>query len=95
MTILETYTQVEAELAETAAYDGNVTLAQRRLAALRRKIDFAETSDQNGAVVTFNHEVVERQIAKLEDFLAANAPDTLDNASVIHTDFATFGGYAG
>jgi len=98
MADLTTYAQVEAELAATAAYDANdsVSEANRRVAALRRKLDFAESSDENGRAITFNHQVVLAQIDQALAFIRANPTEAqrLANPDVVHADFSTFGRYA-
>ena len=101
MASLETYGQVEAELAATAGYDVNNDLSQakRRVAALRRKLDFAEQSDENGNEIRFNHQIVENQLNQAVAFVQAQSVDTgteaerLANPDVVHADFAGFGGY--
>lgn len=101
MADLSTYALVEAELAATAGYDVNDSLseAKRRVAALRRKLDFAEQSDESGREIRFNHDVVLKQLEQAIAYVRANVELTeeqrLANPSVIHADFSTFGGYSG
>ena len=100
MADLITYTQVEAELALTAAYDVNnsVAEAKRRVAALRRKLDFSESSDESGRAVTFNQKVIQDQLNQALAYVRANDVLTeaqrLANPDVLHADFSTFGSYA-
>ena len=99
MVSLVTYVEVEAELAATAAYDvtTDVSLAQRRVAALRRKLDFAEASDENGRKVEFNHIVVQKQLDQVVEWVRNNAvlsdAAKLNDPSVIHADFSMFRSY--
>ena len=98
---LETYSQVETALAATAAYDvsGDVESAKIRVAALRRKLDFAEQSDENGKLIRFNHEVVQNQLDQALSYIrnvAIQSPaDLLANPSVIHADFSGMNQYDG
>ena len=101
MADLTTYTNVEAELAETAGYDdgGDLSMAIRRRAALRRKLDFAEQSDENGREIRFNHQIVESQLNQVGAYIQSRANDIasdaerLANPNVLHADFSGFGGY--
>lgn len=99
MARLETYRDVEAELAATATYRSarSVSLAKRRQDALIRKLDFAEQSDENGQTIRFNHQVVERQLEQvvefIEQFETLSRAERLSNPSVLHADFSTFGQY--
>lgn len=101
MATLTTYAQVEAELAATASYDVNnsVSEAQRRAAALRRKLDFAEQSDEEGRKIRFNHEIVQSQlrdaVAYVRDQQIQTDAEKLKNPVVVHADFSTFGQYGG
>jgi hypothetical protein len=102
MADLTTYTQVEAELAATAGYDAtnDTTLAKRRVAALRRKMDFAEASDENGRKIQFNFSVVESQLAtalewiKRAEFDSMAESAKISDPNVLHADFSNFGRYA-
>jgi len=94
MADLTFYTQVEAELAATAGYDINYSLseAKRRVAALRRKLDFAQQSDENGRTIVFNHAIVQNQLNQALAYVRAN-DSANGEPDVIHADFSTFGGY--
>lgn len=100
MADLTTYAQVEAELAATAGYDVNesVSEAKRRVAALRRKLDFAEQSDENGRMIRFNQQVVLAQLDQALAFVRANEDRSetqrIQNPTVLHADFSTFRGGA-
>jgi len=97
---LTTISGIETVLAATAGYDvdGDVDLAKRRVAALRRKLDFAESSGRDGTDYRFNHQVIERQLRQALEYVAANQPLTeaqrKANPSVLHADFSATGKYA-
>jgi hypothetical protein len=101
MADLTTYDQVEAELAATAGYDVDydVSLAKRRVAALRRKLDFAQQSAQGGQMVAFQMQIIENQLNQVLTWVRANDTPSdaqrLKNPSVTHADFSTFRGYGG
>ncbi len=104
MADLTTIAGIEAELAVTADYDmeNDVSKAKRRVAALRRKLDFpAEfrrdlAGDEQSA--KFAMQAIENQIAQAIAFVQANvAPSEaqqLANPSVLHADFSTLRGYS-
>ncbi len=98
---LETPQQVEAELAATADYDvaNDVGKAKRRVAALRRKLDFAAMSSEDGRSVQFQLQITENQLRQALAFVQANDSQSeaqrLANPNVTHADFSTFGQYAG
>jgi len=100
MADLTTYANVESELAATAGYDvdDDLSQAKRRVAALRRKLDFAESSDENGTKIEFNHAIVEKQLSQVLMFHEIKKKETLSDAedlanpSVVHSDFSTLRG---
>lgn len=100
MADLATLAGIEAELAETARYDvdGDVSLAKRRVAALRRKLDFPQSTGRGEQNIAFALQITQDELNKALAFIAANATPTdaqlLQNPSVLHTDFSTFRGYA-
>lgn len=102
MADLTTYDQVDAELAATASFRANASVAEarRRIAALTRKLDFAEQSDKNGELIRFNHQIVAAQLEAAIQFVEDNATptdaDRLNNPDVVHYDqtgFHNYGGY--
>jgi hypothetical protein len=101
MADLTTYAGVDAELAATATYDVDydVSLAKRRVSALRRKLDFASQSSQSGNQVAFQMQIVQDQLNQVLAWLQANGDPSnaqlLKNPSVVHADFSTFRGYSG
>lgn len=98
MADLTTYAGVDAELAATATYDTDfdTSLAKRRVAALRRKLDFASQSSQSGNQVAFQMQIVENQLNQVLAWLKANGDpsnaEMLKNPSVTHADFSTLRG---
>jgi hypothetical protein len=101
MATLQTYSQVEDELSQTAGYrsSSDLSLAHRREAALTRKLDFAEQSDENGRMIRFNQQVVESQLNQVQSHIkvvlenSTTNASRIDNPTVLHTDFSGFGGY--
>lgn len=100
MADLTTIQGIEEELAATADYDvaGDVSKAKRRVAALRRKLDFPQSVGRNGNVTSFWMQSIERQLDQAIAFVEANQDPTdaqkLANPTVLHADFSTFRGYA-
>ena len=98
---LTTATGIEAVLAATARYavDRDVTLAQRRAAALERKLDFAQSAGRDGQDIRFDMGVIQSQLNRVYAFIQAHESLTdaqrLANPNVTHGDFSTFGPYAG
>lgn len=101
MADLTTIESIEAELAATADYDvaGDVAKAKRRVAALRRKLDFPSQMGRDSQTMQFAMQAIENQIAQALAFVQANQEvseaDRLRNPSVLHADFSTFRGYRG
>jgi hypothetical protein len=96
---LSTYAAVDAELAETAGYDveRDVSQAKRRVAALRRKLDFASSSMEAGRELSFQQQIIQEQLNQALAFIRANEDvsdaDRLRNPDVVHADFSGFGQY--
>jgi hypothetical protein len=93
MADLLTIAQVNAELAATAAYDvdNDLALAKRRVAALRRKMDFAQQMGRDSQLVAFDLQRTENQLAEVKQWLAANggaSNDATKSASCIHADYS-------
>lgn len=99
MADLATIAAVDSELALTADYDvvNDVAKARRRVAALRRKLDFPETLGREQETVTLAMQTIERQLNEAKQWIAANTDPTPEqrnrNPDVIHADFSTFRGY--
>lgn len=97
---LVTFSGVEAVLAATADYDvtRDASKARRRVAALRRKLDFAASSGRDGQTIQYQQQVIERQLQQALAWLRAYDTPTdaqrLKNPQVTHADFSTFGGYS-
>lgn len=92
MATLNTFAEVDAELAATADYDVEIdtSKARRRIAALRRKLDFASSSERNGTNIEYQQQIIQQQLQQAIAWLQAN--DTANHPSVIHADFGTFRG---
>jgi hypothetical protein len=91
---------VDEELAATADYDvaNDVNKAVRRVAALRRKLDFPQQMSRFGEEsMQIAVEATERQLQQALAWLASQGMPTeagrLSNPSVVHADFRTFRGY--
>lgn len=101
MAALTTFEDVDAELAATAGYDvdRDVSLAKRRVAALRRKLDFAMSSGRDGQNVAFQQQIIQDQLNQALAFVRANETlteaQTLANPNVTHADFSTLRGGSG
>lgn len=101
MATLDTPQQIEAELAATADYDveSDVAKAKRRVAALRRKLDFPSSTGRGEQNMAFMMQTIENQLQQVLNWLAVNSPQSdaqrLNNPSVVHADFSTFRGYWG
>lgn len=101
MADLTTIANVEAELAATADYDveNDVGKAKRRVAALRRKLDFPSEFERDEQRAKFAAEQIHQQINQVLAFVQASVTPTeaqrLANPSVVHVDFSAFRGYAG
>lgn len=99
MADLTTIAQVEAELGATADYDveNDVAKAKRRVAALRRKLDFPSTMGRDQQSMQFAMQVIENQLNQALQFVQASVVPSeaqrLANPSVVHADFSTFRGY--
>lgn len=95
---LTTFEEVDAELAATAGYDvdGEVSLAKRRVAALRRKLDFAMSSGRDGQTVAFQQQIIQDQLNQALAFIRANDEPSdatlLRNPSMTHADFSNLRG---
>jgi hypothetical protein len=99
MATLNTFAEVDAELAATADYDVAVDIdkAQRRVAALRRKLDFAQQAAQSGSNMAFALQITQDELKSARAWLTANgAPPSdqqkLRNPSVTHYDQSTLRG---
>lgn len=98
---LTTISGVEAELAATARYDvdGDVDMAKRRVAALRRKLDFPAQAGRSEQSVSFQLNLIENELNRALAFVRANTTPTAAqltaNPSVVHADWSTFGRYRG
>lgn len=101
MADLSTFSAVDSELAATADYDvgGDLDKARRRVAALRRKLDFPQAAAGDSHTMAFYVQAIENQLSQVLAWIGANETPTeaerLANPSVIHADFSTFGKYAG
>lgn len=91
---LTTYAGVDVVLADTADYDVtlDLTKARRRVAALRRKIDFASEAKRGGEEYRFDVQVIQQQLQQALAFIGAQESQTdaqrLANPSVLHADFS-------
>jgi len=98
MADLTTATLVEAELAATADYDieNDLDKAKRRIAALRRKLDFSAESGRGDQSRKDNQMIIERQLSQALAWYRANATTTqaqrLRNPQVTHADFSNLRG---
>lgn len=99
MADLTTYEAVDAELAATADYDVafDTDKAQRRVAALRRKLDFSSQMAQGGQMVAFQMQTIQDQLNAAIAWLKANGAAVSDqqklrNPSVVHYDASTLRG---
>ncbi|MGD9720553.1 MAG: hypothetical protein AB7E98_05950 [Pirellulales bacterium] len=98
MADLTTLTGIEAELADTADYDVvfDVSKAKRRVAALRRKLDFPQSSGRGEQNVAFAIAAIENQLQQVLAWIAANDTPSdsqrLANPDVVHADFSNFRG---
>jgi hypothetical protein len=100
MADLTTISSIEAELAATADYDveNDVAKAKRRVAALRRKLDFPSSMGRDQQTMQFAVQTIENQLNQALQFIQASASPSeaqrLVNPSVVHADFSTFRGYS-
>ncbi len=100
MADLTTLAGIEAELADTADYDIaiDVSKAKRRVAALRRRLDFPQSSGRGEQNIAFAMQAIENQLQQALTFVAANDTPSeaqrLANPYVVHADFSTFRGYS-
>jgi tetrahydromethanopterin S-methyltransferase subunit H len=100
MADLSTLAGIEAELADTADYDvaADVPKAMRRVAALRRKLDFPQSTGRGEQNVAFAMQAIENQLQQALVFIATNETPSeaqrLANPDVVHADFSTFRGYS-
>lgn len=91
---------IEAELVDTADYDValDVSKAKRRVAALRRKLDFPQSTGRGEQNVAFAMQAIENQLQQVLAWIAANDTPSeaqrLTNPDVVHADFSTFRGYS-
>ena len=99
MADLTTIAGIEAELADTADYDVavDVSKAKRRAAALRRRLDFPQSSGRGEQNLAFAMQAIENQLQQVLAWIAANETPSeaqrLANPDVVHADFSTFRGY--
>lgn len=90
---------IEGELADTADYDVafDVSKAKRRVAALRRKLDFPQSTGRGEQNISFAMQAIENQLQQVLAFIAAydtpSEGQRLANPDVVHADFSTFRGY--
>ena len=100
MADLTTLAGIEAELAATADYDVeiDVSKAKRRVAALRRKLDFPQSSGRGEQNIAFAMQAIENQLQQVLAWTAAtdtpSEAQRLANPDVVHADFSTFRRYA-
>jgi hypothetical protein len=100
MADLTTISGIEAELAATADYDveNDVAKAKRRVAALRRKLDFPQTMGRDQQSLQFAMQAIENQLQQALAFVQANVSPSEArqeaNPNVLHADFSTFRGYS-
>ncbi len=98
MADLTTLSGIEAELAATADYDvaSDVSKAKRRVAALRRKLDFPQSSGRGEQNVTFAMQAIENQLQQVLAWIVGNETPSdssrLANPDVVHADFSNFRG---
>lgn len=98
MADLTTLTSIETELSATADYDVaiDVSKAKRRVAALRRRLDFPQSSGRGEQNITFAMQAIENQLQQVLAWIAANdspsAAQRLSNPDVVHADFSNFRG---
>lgn len=98
MADLTTIAGIEAELAATADYDvtTDVSKAKRRVAALRRKLDFPQSSGRGEQNVAFAIAAIENQLQQVLAWIAASETPSdasrLANPDVVHADFSNFRG---
>ncbi|MEX0678068.1 MAG: hypothetical protein WD063_13385 [Pirellulales bacterium] len=87
MADLTTLTGIEAELADTADYDVaiDVSKAKRRVAALRRKLDFPQSSGRGEQNIAFAMQAIENQLQQVLAWTAAN--DTPSETQAIAQEF--------
>src|SRR5574337_1040098 len=96
MADLTTLSGIEAELGATADYDVavDVSNAKRRVAALRRKLDFPQSSGRGEQNVAFAIAAIENQLQQVLAWIAANeTPSDASrpaNPDVRRADFANF-----
>jgi hypothetical protein len=74
MADLTTLLGIEAELAATADYDItlDVSKAKRRVAALRRKLDFPQSTGRGEQNIAFAMQAIENQLQQVRAWIAAN-----------------------
>jgi hypothetical protein len=100
MADLTTLAAIEAELAATADYDVavDVSKAKRRVAALRRRLDFPQSSGRGEQNIAFAIAAIENQLQQVLTWIAANDTPSeaqrLANPDVVHADFSNFRGYS-
>ena len=99
MADLSSIAGIESELAETADYDVALDLskAKRRVAALRRKLDFPQSTGRGEQNIAFAMQAFENQLQQVLAFIAVNdtpgEAQRLANPDVVHADFSTCRGY--
>ena len=98
MADLTTLSGIEAELADTADYDValDVSQAKRRVAALRRKLDFPQSSGRGEQNVAFAMQAIENQLQQVLAWITGDETPSdasrLANPDVVHADFSNFRG---
>ena len=78
MATLDTYTQIQQELAATARYRfaSGTSLAERRAAALEQVLIHPKMSDENGTRVEFDIHEIAKKLEELYSFISTNKVDT-------------------
>ena len=90
---------IDAVLAATASYDvmGDLSLAQRRVAALRRKLDMPQSAGRGDQTMAYFLQATQNELDSCLAFCRANMVPTeqqkLNDPGVLHADFQTFGKY--
>ncbi len=79
MADLTTLAGIEAELTNTADYDVaiDISKSKRRVAALRRKLDFPQSTGRGEQNIAFAMQAIENQLQQALAFVAANASQAL------------------
>lgn len=98
MADLTTLAGIEAELADTADYDValDIPKAKRRVAALRRRLDYPQSTGRGEQNIAFAMQAIQDQLQQVLAWIVANDTPSeaqrLANPDVVHADFSTFRG---